>query len=312
MVMHAFFRWVAVTSALVGAGLATAASISVSAPAAPRSYESFTVQVAFDASYCVSSTYPLIGDGELRGNVFSITLSHLKPGPCTNVFSVVVPGLPAQVSRLRVAMTRQASFVGQPSVIAETVETAVALDGYVTGEPMWTVRVESDGIYNPFHLPQDGSRSGPVVLWPFRGAPATGAGEWMETGSSLEDTYTFRMLRPASNATPLYASPDLTPLYRVFYPAPLRGVYYTTDFSVAQQLERSWNGGTLTDQGSASNAPVGRLRGGACPVGMTPVYQAFHPAADVAHRYTQSLAAYQLLMRNGYIGEGPVWCAPAR
>ena len=122
MVMHAFFRWVAVTSALVGAGLATAASISVSAPAAPRSYESFTVQVAFDASYCVSSTYPLIGDGELRGNVFSITLSHLKPGPCTNVFSVVVPGLPAQVSRLRVAMTRQASFVGQPSVIAETAE----------------------------------------------------------------------------------------------------------------------------------------------------------------------------------------------
>ena len=293
------------------AGLSDAASIVISEPAIPRSYEGFTAQVTFDAPYCVSAAYPLIGAGELRADLFSITLSHLKPGACGNTFRVSVPGLPAQVARLQVSMTKGGA-IGQPSAIAETVETTLSLTGYVSGEPFWTVRVESDGVYNPFNLAQDGARAGPVVLWPFSGAPLTGAGEWMETGASLQQAYTFRALRPATSGTPTYASTDLVPLYRVFYPSPLRGLYYTTDFTVAQQLEQSWNSRSLSDLGGVSSAPVGRLRGGACPVGMTPVYRAFHPTADIAHRYTQSLPAYQLLMRNGYIGEGPAWCAPER
>ena len=79
------------------AGLSDAASIVISEPAIPRSYEGFTAQVTFDAPYCVSAAYPLIGEGELRADLFSITLSHLKPGACGNTFRVSVPGLPAQV-----------------------------------------------------------------------------------------------------------------------------------------------------------------------------------------------------------------------
>lgn len=288
-------------------GVVHAASITISEAASPRSYERFVAEVTFDTAYCVSASYPLIGDAELRGDMFSVTLSHLKSGPCTNAFRVSVPGLPAQVTRLRVSMTKAATAAGQPSQIAETVETPLVLSGYTTGSPMWTVRVESDGVYNPFNLAQDGQRAGPVVLWPFRGEPLTGAGEWMEVGASLASAYTFRMLSAPSP----YVSDELSPLYRVYYPAPLRGLYYTTDFAVAQRLERSWNGRSLTDSNGLSTVAVGRLRGGACPVGMTAVYQAFHPLADIAHRYTQSLAAYQLLLRNGYVGEGPAWCAPA-
>jgi len=306
--MKQFFFFSVLTGVFCVAGTATATSITLAEPATPRSYERFAAEVTFDASYCVSAAYPLIGEGELRDNVFSITLSHLKPGVCTQTFRVAVPGLPSQVTRLRISMTKSAPSTGLPSVLAETVEIPLALSGYVAGAPMWTARVESDGVYNPFHLLQDGQRAGPVVLWPLRGEPLTGAGEWMEVGSSLASAYTFRML----NATSPYASEDLSPLYRVFYPTPLRGVYYTTNFTLAQQLERSWNGGSLTDLGGVSATMVGRLRGGACPVGMSPVYQAFHPGAEVAHRYTQSLDAYQLLMRNGYIGEGPMWCAPQR
>ena len=298
--------------ALVSAGIAHAASFAISEPAAPRSYESFIGQVTFDASYCVSTSYPLIGEGELRDNVFSVVLSHLKYGACSNTFRVAVPGLPAQVTRLRISMTKAPPINGQPAIVAETVEASLALSGYITGEPLWTVRVESDGVYNPFNLPQDGSRSGPVVLWSGNGAPGTGAAERMEAGASLQTAYTFRALKPATGTTPTYASDDLAPLYRVFYPAPLRGIYYTTDFVVAQQLEQSWNRRSLSDQTGIASAPVGRLRAGACPLGMTPVYQAFHPTADIAHRYTQSLAAYQLLIRNGYIGEGLAWCAPER
>ncbi len=308
---HSF--WLTATAiAFTLAGPAHSASLAISEPAAPRSYENFIAQVTFDAPYCVSASYPLIGEGELRDDVFSVVLSHLKPGACSNTFRIAIPGLPAQVTRLRVSMTRAPAINGQPAVIAETVETALALTGYVTGDPMWTARVESDGVFNPFNLPQDGSRSGPVVLWPGNGAPATGAAERMEVGASLQSAYTFRTLKPATGTTPTYVSDDFVPLYRVFYPAPLRGLYYTTDFLVAQQLERSWNGRGLNDQTGNASAPVGRLRAGACPVGMTPVYQAFHPMADVAHRYTQSLAAYQLLLRNGYVGEGPAWCAPDR
>ena len=89
--------WAITTSfALVSAGIAHAASIAISEPAVPRSYENFIGQVTFDAPYCVSASYPLIGEGELRDNVFSVTLSHLKPGACSNTFRIAIPGLPAQ------------------------------------------------------------------------------------------------------------------------------------------------------------------------------------------------------------------------
>ena len=52
------------------AGLSDAASIVISEPAIPRSYEGFTAQVTFDAPYCVSAAYPLIGEGELRADRF--------------------------------------------------------------------------------------------------------------------------------------------------------------------------------------------------------------------------------------------------
>ena len=47
----------------------------------------------------------------------------------------------------------------------------------------------------------------------------------------------------------------------------------------------------------------------ACPPGATPVYRLFH-RGSIPHRYTQSAATYSELQDDGFIGAGPVFCAP--
>lgn len=77
---------------------------------------------------------------------------------------------------------------------------------------------------------------------------------------------------------------------------------------MARRLALEWSGKALDETGGYE--VVGRLVAGACPLGMSPVYQAFQPK-EVAHRWTQSRVTYAMLLNAGYAGDGPVWCAPA-
>ena len=126
--------------------------------------------------------------------------------------------------------------------------------------------------------------------------------DWLEVGFVLTG-YTFRAFSFVE-ADRLPA--DLLRLYSVKYPRPFGGAFWTTDKPVAQRLAGEWANPLLE-----SAFAVGRVSaGGACPIGMSPVYQTFNARA-ASHRWTQSRTAYAALLANGYAGEGAAWCAPA-
>jgi len=281
-------------------------------PATPRAFQAFTANVTFAQDHCISGTYPLLGETSYSQGVLAIVLTHLKPGPCRKTHSVAIPGLPAGTQTLKISVSAQrATATSAPAILVETVQTQLSIQnirGFNRSMNFWTARVESDGVFNPFGGASN-STDGPVVLWPFHGEPATGAGAWMEVGDNQEDAYTFKALSYTGKRSELPTS--LVPLYSIFYPKPLRGVFYTTNAVLANKLSNEWNGRSDpldADTQASSYTVVGQLTGGACPLGMTPVYQLFHPQA-IAHRYTLSVSNYRLLMQNGYIGEGPAWCA---
>jgi hypothetical protein len=130
----------------------------------------------------------------------------------------------------------------------------------------------------------------------------TGQLLWFEAGDPLTTGYTFKSLSAPLERRELPTT--LARLNQVEYPAPFTGAFVTTDAALAQTLATSWSR-------VAEELPfaVGKLEAGACPIGMTPVYRLFNPAA-VFHRWTQQLETYRVLVANGYIGEGAAWCAP--
>jgi len=129
-----------------------------------------------------------------------------------------------------------------------------------------------------------------------------GQWQWLEAGDPQTEAYTFKALSAPLTAGALPAS--LSRLYRVEYPAPFVGAYFTIDGDAARRLAREWSR-------NAEEMPyaLGRPDAGACPMGMSPVYRLFNPAA-VFHRWTQSAETYGVLVAGGFVGEGAAWCAP--
>lgn len=270
-----------------------------------EAYKPFSVNVTFASSHCINPRFPLVAQSSYKAGEYSLVLSHVKAGPCRNTFDLVVPGLPFDAVSLRVSVTRSPEIAGTPAVIAESVVRPLTIGlpvGMGAVSRMYTARVESDGVFDPFSAPT-GSGVGPVVLWPFTTEPLTGAKWFVEANDQNEDqAYTFKYFKRTGSSNPA----GLASLYSIQYPVPLRGIFYTTEVGLADELARAW-GRSVTSVGL-----VGKLEQGSCPVGMSPVFQTFYSGNEVSHRYTQRPDIYRALIANGYAGEGPKWCAPER
>lgn len=300
----------------VAALAANAQSRIVLNPVSPRPYEPMAVNVTFSKPYCLSDVYPLIGEVTYENKTLSIVLSHLKVGACKTTYVFNSPGLPAGVQTIAVIVSARAPDPSSPAIVAEKVTLTTTIgqetDAY-QDKFLWTGRIDGDGFFNPFNVPP-GTQDGPIVPYALHGEPVTIRGDWLEIGNSFADiytsAYTFKVL---SYPTLRIHSPQsaVTPLYSVSYPEPLRGLFYTANLSVYNRLVREWKRGNEIAADTPSGIFVGKLVDGTCPLGMTPVYQAFHPQA-IAHRYTQNAVAYRTLIANGYVGDGPQWCSPAR
>lgn len=289
----------------------------ITTPASIREYDPFTARVTFNTAYCLSDTYPIFGEVDLKGNVLSVVLTHVKTGPCVASRDVRIPGLPGGQYTLRISVSKvnddrsipagiPGGVPGGFSTLAETVEASILVSTSTTLRSFWTARVdgnEFEDIYETGRIPY----AGPVTLYfsGLRGGIFGLPQDWLEVGLPSGTAYAFKAL----GAFRANLQSALTPLFALKYPSPYKGSFFTADRAVAERLTREWTGKPLVDEGDAVFA-VGKLIAGACPLGMSPVYQAFHPT-EVAHRWTQSRVTYAMLLNVGYAGDGPVWCAPA-
>ena len=197
-----------------------------------------------------------------------------------------IPGLPGGQYTLRISVSKTAPgsrLDGGISTLAETVEASILVSTSTALRSFWTARVdgnEFEDIYETGRIPY----AGPVTLYfsGLRGGIFGLPQDWLEVGLPSGTAYTFKAL----GAFRANLQSALTPLFALKYPSPYKGSFFTADRAVAERLTREWTGKPLVDEGDAVFA-VGRLIAGACPLGMSPVYQAFHPT-EVAHRWTQT------------------------
>lgn len=293
-------RLAAVAIATLSATGACAGSVQL--PAGITEYVPFEVTVTTDAPHCVG--FPIVGDMQYSSATLVTVLTHLgAPGEffnCPNrratTRRVGIPGLPRGQQTLRFEVTEGSNVPDYTGArVAETITTTVNVAPIASGglATFWT------GTYTP-EL-GDGKILG-FYLKSSRLTMFNGGNDWIEIGPA-ETGYTFKSLQTDAGV----ALPSaLARLNWVAYPAPYSsGVFWTADAVTANRLASEWG-----NPRNETNYAVGKLVAGACPIGMSPVYQAFHPAT-VTHRWTQSRTAYSTMLVNGYQGDGAVWCALA-
>ena len=277
---------------------------SIQLPTTVAEYTPFEVVVQTSKRYCFDARFPLLGEVQHSTATLSAVLTHLgsplRPNDneitCGQERRFMLPGLPRGRQTIKIDITDSSDFSPAGRTGANVSETVVASFD-VVGFNNADLAYFFTGVFTP-------GLGGAVgfLLTPTRQSFWNHEWDWLEVGSPL-DGYTFRAFSfLPSDRLP----PDLLRLYSVKYPRPFGGAFWTTDKSVAQRLAGEWANPLLE-----SAFAVGRVSaGGACPIGMSPVYQTFNARA-ASHRWTQSRTAYAALLANGYAGEGAAWCAPA-
>ncbi len=280
-----------------------AAQGTVVFPATVSEYRPFTVTVITAQPYCVG--FPVVGDMRYSENTLYAVLTHVDApntqkrcgGQTALQRRVTLPGLPRGQQSLRLEVTDESISGGVWGArVAETISATVKVEPISGGD--------LQGFWMGSVTAATGADAGKVLafgLTPNRVSIFLGQLDWLDVGAP-EIGYTFKAIGASADVT---LPETLVRLQLVAYPAPYNGSFWTVDPATARRLAAEW-GKTAVEYPFA----VGKLVAGACPIGMSPVYQAFH-ANTVTHRWTQSRTAYVTMLSNGYQGDGPAWCAPA-
>lgn len=292
-----------VCAALVGGALnlGSASASGVQISAAVTEYTPFDVVVTTDVPHCVG--FPVVGDMQYGNATLVTVLTHLG-APGENIYCpdrqatsrrVTIPGLPRGQQTLRFDVTERS--IAPDTTGARIAETVIAT---ITVAPIAAAGLAN--FWTGTYTPEIGNNkiSG-FYLKSSRLTMFNVGNDWLEVGHA-DTGYTFKALQAEVGVALPTA---LVRLNWVQYPAPYSGIFWTTDVVAANRLAGEWG-----NPRNETNYAVGKLVAGACPIGMSPVYQAFHPAT-VTHRWTQSRTAYATMLGNGYQGDGAVWCAPA-
>ena len=146
-------------------------------PQKPASYAPFNVRVTFASEVCFGVTSPIYSSVSFKNGVLSLSLSHLKSGPCVTERVLPISGLPPGTHTIRVSVTSTKlpatgyGFSTNDTEIASTVVTVVA-PVQLEVVNLFTARVDGDNIFRPFPYTEGGG--GPVVLWIPQGGALTG------------------------------------------------------------------------------------------------------------------------------------------
>lgn len=269
-------------------------------PSVITHFQPFDVVATFSRPYCLSTDAPLYAAVILKQQVLSLTLSHIKTGPCVRERRLRVSGLPAAASdyRIRVSITDGTMVV--PTFDAEVGEVDLKVVFTGSQSVISTARLDS-GALNQYLGYQPSEAPVTLVLGSLN-APLGEHGVYIGPGASSVAFQAFSLPTLGS-----YISDAFQPLYRIDYPKPFFGRFVTTSLETARRLRSEWSPTEVGDPNIWVN--VLRLTNGACPLGASPVYRLFNPTA-VAHRWTQSMELYSVLAESGFVAEGAAFCAP--
>ncbi len=283
-----------------------------------RTYKPFDVRLTFRKPYCVqpqSPRYAAANAVRVAGetsSVLTIYLSQLNgnasPVACELSQIVSIPGLPSGKHQLRfhVTDTKAVAFVGfglRPSTIA--IETG---NIEVTVDPL-----PSEGL-RPFLTCGDvngfGLNDGECWWQPGLGDDiSVPRYRTLEVDVGSERGYAFKAIWYDDERHGVPSAP-LTTIFRLQYPQPFVGTFWTTSPTECVALRAAW--GQPVESGCQNiKAWVLALKNGVCPIGASRVYRLFNPR-EVEHRYTQDEALVPFLVNLGFVSEGAVFCAPAR
>ena len=293
------FRLLAAPAFAAFSAFATAGA-SFSLPATVAEYSPFALVIdSPDAPLCDGASTYVAGTVRLAGNTVDISIP--PTGARCAARTMTVPGLPRTVRSVRVTLTESV-----PDATSGSTRTTASLVMTRDISVMPLFAVQDLPRFWTGELRASFSTTSPpaVLLTPSRTSMFVGQWQWLEPGDPQTEAYTFKALSAPLTAGALPA--PLARLYRVEYPAPFAGAYFTIDGDAARRLAREWSR-------NAEELPyaLGRTDALGCPIGMSPVYRLFNPAA-VFHRWTQSAETYRVLMAGGFVGEGIAWCAPNR
>ena len=271
-----------------------------------QTYQPFTVKAQFSKPYCLNAAYPVLAGVSLDANTLNVQLSHLSSGSCVAVTEkeVTVPGLPAGSYQIRISVTQ--SWVPGIQTVG-TYEAEIGQVGLTVGTLPGEGIARACTAFN--RNDQSGGNGGAILTGGICSTDLFFSYQPLEPGGGTMTTSgSFASYRFALPPTQMADSPFL-PLYLVFYPQPLLGSFITTSKDQCETLSNEWRN---PRSGCGVFAWGLKTVGGACPLGATPVYRLFNPAA-IAHRYTDSADTYTTLIRTtAYVGEGLMWCAPKR
>lgn len=326
LVANAFTRWTALPALALGSNVALAALVPPPAQLLAGlsivesdvgSYRPFTIKARFTKPYCLSD-YPGFAYVTLRSSVLNVQISHLSTGTCVSQQerSIRINGIAAGTSQVRVALTATLGQAFSPPSQPVELESYEAEAAQVSLEVKKLPGEEQRGLC----MAQFNLQKKAIGL-----QPAAGCAGYINDVIALE-VGTFQGKRAGAFLAYFFApnnvqvpptDPAFQRLYILRYPDPLQGRFATVSAATCERLVAEWRLDPAKDNATC----VGRsfdpkfyvlaARNGACPLGSSPVYQLFQPTAR-GHRYTQNADTYSHLLNNGYVGEGVVWCAPAR
>ena len=241
----------------------------------PGEYTPFEVVVETNGSYCYDPTFPIFGDVQYAAETVSVVLTHvisLRQRPdsarvCGQQRKFMLPGLPRGRQSIEVDITSNGGSNSTGARVVETLTTSVDVAAFAASPSVvtfWT------GLYSSGTVLGEGG----IQLSSGRFTMFANGWDWIEVGSP-ETGYTFKVFTFAAEDRVPEA---LTRLYYVRYPIGYPGAFYSVDRATALRVAAEW--GQLVFE---TLTAVGRLNQGACPIGMSPVYQAFHPQA-ISHR----------------------------
>ncbi|MGL4229977.1 MAG: hypothetical protein ACRCWJ_01300 [Casimicrobium sp.] len=272
-------------------------------PKSPRAFEPFDVIIRSQSGeqFCIREDIGPVGDVISEVNKLRLFLTSFDL-PCDTTYRLRLPGTKAGEFVLHLARTvpsvADAYFLSpRPVVVAESAHR-VAIEPALTANPVLmldtgaTTLLEFEDSYGRGFFFREAMNVDPSYLYSAKFA------------KQFPLFYAWKVAALGSGAPT-----EARSVYKLTLPSNANGsrefVIYTMSTAEAEGLAQS---GWAREAAFAAMPSIG---GNGCLAGLRPIYRLFN-VKSLRHRYVSNIEHYNVLIANGWAGEGVSWCSPTQ